>query len=481
MAYNGEMARRRRAKRPSQVPRHASGPSAARGRRRYVVAGGGLILVLAAVTVWLVVSRPGPQKAEVEAPPAVSTPVPPPERALPTIQELREEELSAARQILAEFPDDPRSVGLAGTIWSKHGDQSKAAECWQRALAMNPTDGLGYEALAQAAFMREDHSEALRLWRKAAALSPQRTGIHQRLGETLLLMGRTSEAAEELAAELRLNPASFRSCFFLGQLALQNKDFEAARGHYEKAIAIRANYAKAHYGLATTLLRLGEKERARRHMEMFQKLKVQQGRIDRTGRSAYDDLQTMQAQVASTLTACGELYAARGNIQRAEELWRRAADLSPLDVRSREHLANLSKRLNQLEEALRRCEELCRIEPTNGLRFLNAGILHARRKDFAAAELAFKTVCTLAPQRSDGPRMLAQIYLDQEKNIPQALKLAQRAVSLEAIAPNYFLLGAIYIKTGDREKGRASLERALALDPQNPTYRHAYESLSRKQ
>ena len=61
------------------------------------------------------------------------------------------------------------------------------------------------------------------------------------------------------------------------------------------------------------------------------------------------------------------------------------------------------------------------------------------------------------------------------RKLSEAKKLAAKAVELEPLAKNYFLLGSICRRVGDRAAARAAIEQAVALEPGNPQYRQAYE------
>jgi Flp pilus assembly protein TadD len=74
---------------------------------------------------------------------------------------------------------------------------------------------------------------------------------------------------------------------------------------------------------------------------------------------------------------------------------------------------------------------------------------------------------------------LAELHLRADKGLPEAKNLAATAVRLEPTARNYFVLAAICEKEGDLVGARAALERAAALDPDNPRYKALQESMGR--
>jgi tetratricopeptide (TPR) repeat protein len=108
---------------------------------------------------------------------------------------------------------------------------------------------------------------------------------------------------------------------------------------------------------------------------------------------------------------------------------------------------------------------------------LNIGLLSARLKHFADAEKAFLKVIDLAPEASNGYRELAQLYLTIRRNLPQARTLAEKAVALEPIAVNYFVLSWACDVNGDSESGLKAITRAVQLEPGNMRYKKVYEHI----
>jgi tetratricopeptide (TPR) repeat protein len=82
----------------------------------------------------------------------------------------------------------------------------------------------------------------------------------------------------------------------------------------------------------------------------------------------------------------------------------------------------------------------------------------------------------LTPNKSDGYRELARVYLKTNKNLPQARQLAEKAVVLEATANNYFVLSWACYSNGDFTNALTAIQHALKQDPDNKQYQilHKY-------
>ena len=61
------------------------------------------------------------------------------------------------------------------------------------------------------------------------------------------------------------------------------------------------------------------------------------------------------------------------------------------------------------------------------------------------------------------------------------LKLASKTVELDPSADNHFMLGWACDVNGDSEGALAALQRAIQLDPDNPKYKQAYQTIEERE
>ena len=105
---------------------------------------------------------------------------------------------------------------LAGDVASRFGDTAGACAAWERAAEASPASKTGAEAalrLGAARLSRHEPDKAVAAYRIArsavVSLSPeQRAAAMVGLGEALVVLGRTEEAAYEFTAALALAPES---------------------------------------------------------------------------------------------------------------------------------------------------------------------------------------------------------------------------------------------------------------------------------
>jgi len=393
---------------------------------------------------------------------------------------LKKEELELAEGLMRDFPNSIDAGVLMGNVWERHGDAIEALKFWRKVLELDPRRSDVYKSMGWFAMQKGQYEQAIAYWRKALEVAPQMPDIHNSIALALMGLGKQKEAIEELEKDIQISPNSNFSYFMLGQIYLQQKEYEKAKKNYEKAIALLPSYTNAYYGLFTVCTRLNEHDKAQEYIAVFRKLKEEDMKILKDRNDAFEDLVKMRKGAAETYMHAGKMYQDSGNLQRAEELLKKAATLDPKNSLYFMKLASLYQMSGRLSDALEMHKKISEIEPENPTCYLNIGVFSAQLRRFTDAEDAFRKAITLAPESSTGYRELAQLYLKAERKFPQALELAEKAVALEAVAVNYFVLCWASDKNGDTANALKAIERAIQLEPGNLKYKQIYESVRRR-
>lgn len=413
---------------------------------------------------------------ELQAPPPAGS-VPTPEQR---IAALKKEELELAESLMRDFPNSTYAIMLMGNVLERHGDAVEAVKFMRKVLELDPKRPDVYKSIGWFAMQKGQYEQAIMNWRKALEINPQIPNMHNSIALALMGLGKQKEAIEELEKDIQITPNPVFSYFMLGQVYLQQKEYEKARKNYEKAIALQPDYTNAYYGLFNVCTRLKQRAKAQEYMAIFRKLKAEDMKNLKDSNEAFDDLVNMRKGAAETYTHVGQMYQARGNLQRAEELLERATTLDPENTICLERLVSLYQMSNRISDALQMHKKISQIEPENPICYLNIGILSARLKQFANAEEAFSKSIALAPKSSIGYRELAQLYLKTGTRLAEARELAEKAVTLEAIATNYFVLSWACDLNGDSANGLKAIEQAIQLEPKNLKYKKIYEHIKKK-
>jgi predicted Zn-dependent protease len=100
------------------------------------------------------------------------------------------------------------------------------------------------------------------------------------------------------------------------------------------------------------------------------------------------------------------------------------------------------------------------------------------RKDLAEAHL--KQATQVAPAEVQACEILAQLYLKGRRELPEALALCRRCVSLQPTAAHYDLLAQACSLNGHSDEARDASAQAVRLDPNKAVYLEHYRRFNEK-
>jgi tetratricopeptide (TPR) repeat protein len=121
-------------------------------------------------------------------------------------------------------------------------------------------------------------------------------------------------------------------------------------------------------------------------------------------------------------------------------------------------------REGKLDEAEAAYKELAVKAPSIPEIQLNLGYLYRQKKDWAAAEAAYKKALEIRPNYSEANAGLLGVY----QASGQADKAAALATSASGDAKVQFDLGATALNSGKYEEALAAFQKSAAADPSNP-------------
>lgn len=394
---------------------------------------------------------------------------------------VRDEALQLARQLMTEFPNSEEPLVLMGDVLTTRGEIAEAIRSWEKALARNPKRADIYEKMATLAFDTDEFEKAISLCRKVLEIDPKMPDMHNLIARSLSPLGRYEEAIVEAEAELEISPNSWLSYFLLGRAHWKLREYDKAKQEYKKVIELQPDRANAYYGLFNVCTRLKQHEEAQQYLEKFKKLDEQRRVMAKRRDEVMTDLNFFSLSLARLCAGAHKLYRDTGNVQRAEELLKRAVALQPQNISYLERLMSFYAGTNRVPEALSLCERIREIDPNNTACHLNIGRFSMQLGHFGEAETAFRKAIACLPRHYAGYQGLARLYLRTGAKLPQAKVLAERAVELHPGADNYFILAWACDVNGNPEDALVALKRAMELDPANIDYRHAYENIRKRE
>jgi tetratricopeptide (TPR) repeat protein len=395
------------------------------------------------------------------------------------IAQLKAAEMELAEQIMKDFPDSEEAHIFMGNLYRSRGNSGQALKYWEKAIQVNPRRYDIYGHMAEVALEKGEPEKAITHWKKALQIQPEMVGAHGNIAKALMKLGRHDEAIKELHEEIKLSPNSSLSHYLLGRGYLQQQAYEEARKSFEKAIELQPDHTHAHYGLFTACSRLGQREKAKEHMDTFRRLKAQDMTTIRD-RDAIMEVEAYRQRLIRSYIQAEELYGAKRNLQKAEQCLKKALEVDPQNTLCLERLGALFYVTKRLPAALGQFEKVTQLDPNNMACHVNIGSISVRLRQFDKAEKAFEKVIELAPKRSLGYRELARLYLRANVKLADARKLAEQAVVLEPTGSNYHTLGWACDVNKDPAGALRAMQRAIQLEPDNANYRQIYQHIQNR-
>jgi pentatricopeptide repeat protein len=227
-------------------------------------------------------------------------------------------------------------VSLGSVYMGKEMYPQAAAE-FRRALEIDPQYVRAISGLARVYDRTDSLEKAIELWERAMAISPDMMELHFHAGFSYYAAGRLDQAIAAWQEAARLQPEFAQPHFQLGIAYEDRGDTERAVEAYQEALQVNPLYVLANYNLGHLYKRLGRMEEAVDQFQQAIETNPQYG-------DAYNSLAWLYAQEEMRLDegielmrkalelepesaaywdTLAELYIKKGQLDRAEEIFRR--------------------------------------------------------------------------------------------------------------------------------------------------------------
>src|SRR5436190_1875422 len=394
----------------------------------------------------------------------------------------RDEALAAVNATVAIEPN-ASAAGvahlIAGQIYAATDHTKEAIEAFEQVLKIQPRPLAANLALARLHLAAGSMDKSLTYIQQALAIEPASPDARALLVRIDVRRGDLEKAKEDLALLQKAYPdaPAVHNLEALLQLGARRPD--AARASYAKALKLDANDAEASNGLLHLDVATGHAKEAA-------------ARLDAR-------LATGQP-TAGALILAARTYASAGETAKAEATLRKAVEIDPAQLRAYAMLGQLYFSQKRLAEAEQSFREVIQRNPGSVPAATMLGMLLQQQGRTPEAEKEYQRILAIDARSAVAANNLACIYLDGNRNLDEALQLAQTAQQelvqephvadtlgwiyykkdmlpaaiqhLESSAqkmPNdptvLYHLGMAYKQSGDWNKARVALRQALTINP----------------
>ncbi len=363
---------------------------------------------------------------------------------------LAQDQLAQAEDNIGRFlvrvPNDEAGVALLATVLLRRNNVPRAIAYLKSALETNPKS-LRLLGLLGDAYVRNNEPEAAaEILDRFAAIAPQDADLRTQLAALRLRIGQSDAALGDLEAATRMAPKSSQAALLLVLTYLDSNQLDEARRAAEDMRTRMPDDPLAENLLGAIALRAGDADAARGHFEAALAI----------------NRDFLPAQ-----TNLGQLLFAERKYAEARRAFDAILAREPGDPVALKAEADLSLIDGKPDEAIRWLEkargaDAAALEPR--LRLVEAYISRAAPQKAAAIAGEIEK---LAP---DDARALSAIGAARLANneIPAAIDAFDRLVKATPDSSGAQLQRArAYYAAHDDENARAALERAAALDPGN--------------
>jgi len=354
-------------------------------------------------------------------------------------------------------PADAGANGRLGMTLQTYEQYASAEVCYGRARRLAPREfrWIYYLGTAQAALGR--HGEAAATLREALLLEPDYLPARLKLAESLLAAGELAGSVELFRAVLKKQPPLAMAHYGLARALAAQGNLPGAVEHYRQAAELAERFGSAHYALALAYRKLGEPEKAQKHLALYQK--------DKTGGPPEDDpllraVKDLNAGPMHHLKKGVSLEAA-GQLEQAAAEHERALEIDPQHVQAHVNLVPLYGRLGRPEKAELHYRAAAALNSNLADNHYNFGVLRNDQGNYSQARDAFRRALEINPLYAEAHNNLGYM-LEREGKLDQALGHYQAAIQNQ---PNYrlahFHLGRLLVHRGQHQQAIRHFHQTL--------------------
>jgi len=293
---------------------------------------------------------------------------------------LKDNRLQESRALLVQVckiaRKDDEAWFYLGAVNGRLGRNQDAAECFRRAITLQPGNAMSHFNLGTALQGQGKLSEAIACHRRALALKPDFLPAYNSLGSALRLQGQLEEAEDCFNQVLRLTPDSPEALNQLGAIYTAREEHQEALGCFQKALRIQPGYLDALNNRGVVLRATGKYEEAK---------------------AAFREALTRKPDYAEAYSNLGLVLEDQHQHTEAEQYFRKALTIKPRYTDAHNNLGLALLFQWRLSEAIESLQQAISIDPGLVDAYANLGLALQASGEIDAAISNFRKALDLKP------------------------------------------------------------------------------------
>jgi len=312
--------------------------------------------------------------------------------------------------------------------------------------------------------------EALQLYQQMESIHPEPVLIRIRIGDTYQALGRLAEARQSFLQAFYLRPESSTVLARLGELAVEEKQYQTAITFLGAALASQPEANRLHYPLAMAYRGLGNTEQATNHLR-------QRGSVGIQPRDPWiSDLKNLLQGERSYLIS-GKLAYSAGRFDESIEAFRTALTFNKDSASAHINLGTALSETGQTEEAMVHFLTALALEPENLTAHYNLGFLYLKTGKAGDAIPHLEKVAATSDEDANAHQLLAQA-LEMNLQFEEAMEVYRQTVLIEPSTENAWMGGVrLLLQNRDYTKALGVLNQAHDVLPNSGRITHALAKL----
>jgi protein O-GlcNAc transferase len=368
---------------------------------------------------------------------------------------LAQRDLSAAQadfeQVVQLAPQAEQGHSALGAVLVSRGHAKEGIRELEKALSINATDSTAQMNLAMAYEQIGSPERAIPLFSRleAGARLQKRTlpsYVLAAYARSLAATQKIEPAVVQMKAALATDSQNAELHDELGSLYAQQKDWTDAQQELAEAIRLNPNLAVAHLHLGLVIQAQGQK----------------------SGLTELAQASQLAPQNVVMAMELGKALAASGQDEQAIQVFQHVLGLEPEPTEASYQLALALQRTNKVQEAILLLKKVVAAEPNNAEALTNLGMALSQAQLAKEAVPVLQRSIALTPESVTAHQDLAAAYVqlnqfeDAVDELHAALKLAPDLPQL------HYNLGLAFKMQDDAARAIPELETAEKLDPSAP-------------